>query len=387
VRQLEVIASLAALAVLVGYGQTVAAQSVPAEAPAPELELLPPGPLPGKRVRGDFRVPGVGLIRHAQRLAIAGSGPRRTALLIARGARGELCLAGDVGERRPRALFTCMRRWDRPPLLVRAGVGGRSRTEAEWISLVGLVRPEVRRVTVESQVGDISHPRLLAWRGFPWKAYGVRPAFRSRLPSHVWAEDAAGKAVQDVDLGWLYGAACGQQNAPPCTRRRRRAGEWATVRDPTTRSQTDFIKRSGGVRAKRLVFDHPVVRRLVAGQAFSTDPVAEWSRCNGKRIGAVVSIRLVKPVSFEGDVPVYANDDSDRSAYLEGVAHIRVENALAWDVYVDLNRRRVVAIYVEPSPFDPRGGKESPPKVEFQLIQPLHPAGGPDSGNCGKQRD
>ena len=376
-------AMIAVVAGLVWAGGASAQTAPPA--PPLELERLAPGPLPGTQVRGHFRVPGVGAVRHAQRLLVAGIGARRATLLIARGGRDELCFAAVVGPRVRRALFTCLKRWDRPPLLIRAGVGGRSRARTEWMSLVGLVRSDVGAVVVQSQQGVISHPRLREWPGFPWKAYATPPAFRHRFPSTVWAQDASGAAIQDVDLGWAYGAACGQQGAPPCTPRRR-AGSWSTVRDPITRAQTRFIEGAGGVRAKRLTFDNPIVRTLVAGQAFSIDTVAEWSRCNGRRIGAVVPIRLTKPIVFEGEVPVQANDDTNRSAYLEGVAHLRVENAISFDIYVDLNRRKVVSVGLGIRAPDLTGTKPPPPKVDFKLIGPLRPAGGPDSGDC-QQRD
>ena len=114
----------------------------------------------------------------------------------------------------------------------------------------------------------------------------------------------------------------------------------SAIRDSLEERQSNFVRRRGGRRAKQLAFDHPVLRQLVAGQAFSFEGVAEWSRCNGRRIGAVLRLRLVRPVSFDGQVPVRGNDDTDRAAYLEGIGNLRVEGATNFDVYVDLNRRR-----------------------------------------------
>jgi hypothetical protein len=110
------------------------------------------------------------------------------------------------------------------------------------------------------------------------------------------------------------------------------------------------------------------------------------SRCNGRRIGAVLRIRLVRPVSFDGQVPVHGNDDTDRSAYLEGIAHLRVEGATNFDVYVDLNRRRVVHIGPGITLLGPDGREPPPPKVDMQVIGALKPAGGPDS-KCPKYKD
>jgi hypothetical protein len=188
--------------------------------------------------------------------------------------------------------------------------------------------------------------------------------------------------VQQIDLGWTYGAACGEQGAPRCTRRRLRSGSWSAVRDPLARGTTSFVRRGGDVRAKRLTFDQRVVRQLVAGQSFSIGRIAEWSKCNRDPIGAIVQFRLVRPVDFDGDVPVHDYDADSHTAYLQGVAHLRVEHAVSFDIAVDLNRRKVVGIAVG---IDDDGAPK--PKVDFKLVGELHPAGGPDSGNCAEQGD
>jgi hypothetical protein len=377
-RPLLVVAFVAALCAWGGGGAEPEAQTVP---PPLELERLPPGPLPGVQVRGDFRVPGRGAVHYARRLIVTGKGPRHMALLIARGSHHELCFTAVVGAPIRRALFTCLERWDRPPMLIRVAAGGKSQKETQWLALVGLVRREVTRVTVMSQVGVRSHPRLSAWRGFPWKAFGTPTAFRYRLPSEVYARNSTG-TVQQVDLGWSYGAACGQQLAPRCTARRLRAGSWAAVRDPLARGTAPFIRRKGGLQAKRLTFDHPIVRQLVAGQAFSIARIALWSKCNQDLIGAVVPFRLVRPIDFEGDVPYRQYEASAHTAYLEGVAHLRVERAVSFDVYVDLNRRKVVGIVLG---IDDSGMPK--PKVDVKIVGELHPAGGPDPGDCGPEGD
>lgn len=376
----------ALIAVVAGLSvAAMAGAAAPAPPPPLELERLPAGPLPGTQVRGHFRVPGVRATRFARRLIVTGSPTRRLALLIARGKRGELCFSAVAGRRVRRALFTCMKRWDRPPLLVRAGVGGKRQTVEDWMSLAGLVRSEVAQVVVESQQGGdpLERPRLRAWPGFPWKAFATRPASRHHFPNMVWALGQDDGVMQGVDLGWAYGPACGEdRRRPPCTARRRHSGPWSAVRDSLGERQSDFVRRRGAARAKRLAFDHPAVRQLVAGQPFSFHGVAEWSRCNGRRIGAVLEIQLTAPVSFDGEVPVYANDESNRFAYLEGVARLRMQGATSLHVYVDLNRRRVVHIGPGITLPGPDGREPPPPKVELQVLGPLKPAGGPDSGNC-----
>lgn len=380
----------ALIAIVAGFlAAAAAAASAPSAPPPLELERLPAGALPGVQVRGHFRVPGLGETRFARRLIVTGSGARRVALLVARGRRGELCYAGVAGRDRT-ALFRCLARWDRPPLILLAGAGGNRKPVNHWLSVIGLVRSEVKEVVVQRQWGGdpLLRPRVISWPGFPWKAFGTRPAFRHHFPSIVWAMDASGNPIQDVDLGWVYGPACGEdRRLPPCTPRRRHSGPWSAIRDSLEERQSTFVRRRGGRRAKQVAFDHPAVRQLVAGQAFSFDGVAEWSRCNGRRIGAVLRLQLVRPVSFDGEVPVYANDDTNRVAYLEGVARLHIEGATNFDVYVDLNRRRVVHIgpgITLPGPDD----REPPkPKVDLQLIGALKPAGGPDSGDCGKYKD
>jgi hypothetical protein len=379
-RPLLLVASIAALG---GSGGSANAEPPARTVPPPlELERLPPGPLPGVQVRGDFRVPGRGVVHYARRLIVTGKGPRRAALLIARGSREELCLTALVGAPVRRASFGCFKRWDRPPMLIRVAVGGRSERATEWLALVGLVGREVKRVTVRSQAGGVkSHPRLHVWRGFPWKAFATPTAVRYRLPNEVYARDQSG-TVQEVDLGWTYGAACGEQGAPRCTPRRLRAGSWSAVRDPLARGTAPFIRRTGGLRAKRLAFDHSIVRQLVAGQAFSIGRIALWSKCNGDLVGAVLPFRLVRPVDFEGDVPLRRYDANSHTAYLEGVAHLRVERAVSFDIYVDLNRRKVVGIELG---IDDSGVPR--PKVDMAIVGELRPAGGPDSGNCAELGD
>jgi hypothetical protein len=153
-------------------------------------------------------------------------------------------------------------------------------------------------------------------------------------------------------------------------RRGRSRGKWAEARDPMP-----FANGRGGSRSKRLATDHPVVRQLIAGQAFSIDSVARWTRCNGRLNGAVVPIRLSTPVTFKGDVPVHGN--GKKTAYTEGIAHLRVEHAVFFRIYVDLNRNKVVGIYPEDDGFDGcDGGRPSrtsscsescdPPAVRIQ---------------------
>jgi hypothetical protein len=324
-------------------------------------------------------------VHYVSRLLVTGKGTRRTALLIARGRHKELCFTAVVGSRIRHASLSCLKRWDRPPMLVRVAVGGRSRKATDWLTLVGLVRREVTRVDVRSQASTWSRPPLRAWRGFPWKAYALPHETRGRFPSDVRARYGS-REVQGLDLGWSYGAACGEQGAPRCTRKRLRVGRWAAVRNPLARGTSRFIRRTGAVEAKRIAFVHPVVRQLVAGQPFSIGKIAEWSKCSGDPIGAILPIRLAEPIDFEGDVPYRQFDAPSRVAYLEGVAHLQAKRAIAFDVDVDLNRKKVAGVgpgvhFMEPGNGVPRQS------VDLKVIGELRPAGGPDTGDCGQQGD
>jgi hypothetical protein len=369
------------------------AQNVP---PPLAPELLPPGPLPGKRVHGDFRGTGLGQAREVREVAVAGRGSRRTALLIARGAQGQLCFAVTIGPRARRPSFTCLTRWDRPPLLLRVAIGGRARDLTDWFTLVGLVRQEVGRVSFESQRGSTKTIRLRAWGGFPWKAFAVTTRRRGDLPSSVLVRDAAGIPVQEAELGFVYGSPCRDRHSPTRVvgektpkncKGRRRVRAWSDERDPIAGAQAQRINRGVGTRSKRIAFDHATVRGLVSGQAFSIDSVILWTKCKGDGlIGAIVPIRLTKPVSFEGDVPFRGYEARSRSAYVEGVMHVRAQGLLSLWIAVDLHRRAVVGIEFFPADFG-SVTEVPPPAIEKTIVQQPEPAGGPDSGNCESKGD
>ena len=354
-----------------------AAVLMPSPAPALEPERLPPGPLPGKPTR----VKVGGSVRDAKELIAVGRRHQRTRLLIGRGRSDQLCV-GAVTAGRRRARMQCMESWDRPPLLVREGVGGGSRAKTNWVSLVGLVRADVARVTVESDRFANRTLQLQGATGFPWKAFAVSPTstdLRGRdLPHSIRARDAAGAVLQRVDLGWA--------DRPPCDERRRgcrsraqRRGRWSDARDPIAAKQAPYITRVGGKRSKRIALAHPAVAQIVAGQPFSFDAVAIWTQCNDKLIGGVVPIDLSRPITFEGDVPLHGYRNG--SAYLEGVWHIRAQNAVGFRVYVDLRRQRVVGISPDYDTLDVREGGRPAPTVDYTIVQPPRPVG-KDSGDC-----
>jgi hypothetical protein len=389
-------AAIAALSIS-GPSSGNAASSAQSLSPPLMPEVLPPGPLPGKQVRGVFRGTGLAQTPDVHELATTGSGSRRTALLIARGERDQLCFAVTVARAR-KASFTCLASWDRAPMLLRVGIGGEARDLTDWFALVGLVRQDVSRVTFDSQHGStpIRTLRLGSWSGFPWKAFAFTSRRRGNLPNTVLMRDASGLPVQEIDLGWVYGSPCEDRHSPTSVvgqktpakcKGRRRLRAWSDERDPLGARQAAQIRRGGGTRAKRVAFDHPTVRALVAGQAFSIDGVALWEKCKGHgMIGAILEIRLTKPVSFEGDVPVEGYKASSHTAYVEGVMHVKAQGLLSLWVAVDLSRRAVVGIHFWPADF---GSVTEVPKptIETKIVQEPKPAGGPDSGNCESKGD
>ena len=215
---------------------------------------------------------------------------------------------------------------------MRLGAGGGSRAKTNWLSVVGLVRADTARVTIETDRFENRAVRLEAPPGFPWKAFALAPS-RSDRPLSVRARDAAGGVLQRVDLSWGFRAPC-EERRKGCRTRAHRRGRWSAARDPLAAGQTPFIRGGGGARSKRIATDHPAVRQVVAGQPFSFDRVAHW-----------------------GDV-------------------------IGFRVYVDLNRKRVVGISPEDDSLDGREGGRPPPAIDYTVVQPLRPAGGRDSGDC-----
>ena len=90
-------------------------------------------------------------------------------------------------------------------------------------------------------------------------------------------------------------------------------------------------------------------------------------------------LRLSRPITFEGDVPLHGYRNGSR--YLEGVWHLRIENAIGFRIYVDLGRRRVVGISPDSDSLDGSEGDRPPPKMTYSIVQPPRPVG-KDSGDC-----
>jgi hypothetical protein len=387
---------------LLAFGAFVAVSSfaaggdaapVPPEGPPLTVEQLPPAPLPGKIVHGRFRGPGLGRFREANRLISTGRGYRRTALLAARGPGGQLCLGATAGSTRG-ASFRCLARWDHPPFIARMGIGGKRRDRIGWIATVGVARVgTVVRVTAETQRGDLVNPKLQAWPGFPWTAFAVFTR-HGNLATELRPHNAAGNALQRIDLGYAYDSPCPDYGlVAPVSRPKTKAickggaklNRWTAVRDPVAERQAPTINGPYGTRAKRLAFDHPAVRRFVAGQSFAIDGVALWTNCDQRRLGAVVDVVLTTPVDFEADLPVIGGDGRTKTAYEEAIAHMRARNMGTFWVKVDLNRSRVVAVNPEPDLHE--SGFPDLAIDEYRLVTPMRPAGGPNRRECPKSGD
>ena len=350
---------------------------VPSPAAALELERLPPGPLPGKPVQ----VKVGGSVRDVRELVAVGRRAQRIRLLIGRGRSDQLCV-GAITSGRRRARMQCLASWDHPPLIARVAVGGGSRAKTNWLGVVGVVRADVAAVTAETDRSENRAVELHGAPGFPWKAFAVPPTstdLRGRDLIHsVRARDAAGAVLQRIDTGWAHRAPC-EKRKRGCPTRAQRRGRWSDARDPVAAAQAPFITRRGGTRAKRVATDHPAVQQMVAGQPFSFGAVALWSKCGGGLIGGVVRIRLSRPINFEGDVPLHGYRNG--AAYLEGVWHIRAQNAIGFMIYVDLGRNRVVGISPDNDSLDGREGGRPAPTFDFTIVQPLRPVG-KASGDC-----
>jgi hypothetical protein len=276
-------------------------------------------------------------------------------------------------------------------MLALVGVGGRRRDRTTWVTAVGLARVGVVHDITTDRL-DATPVPLRSWAGFPWAAFAASSTRRGWFTGEVRARNPAGVTLQRISTSWAWDSPCPDysevvpvprpKTKPGCGRRGKRR-HWSAARDPVAAQQGRAINGSYGNRAKRLAFAHPTVLGFVAGQPFAIDATALWTKCNRRRLGAVVQVVLSKPISFEADLPVTSYRHKRHTAYREGIAHFRVRDMTFFWVYVDLNRRRVVAIYPEPDLYE--SGQPELHIDEFRLITPLRPAGGRDSGNCASR--
>lgn len=197
-------ASVATLAAVVAGGWTKQA-SDSAEAAA-AATWTPGGQLPGVpigltrasaavRAGVDAAVafsPGVdrSSVREVVAGGVFGSGMR---LVTARGPGGLPCVS-FVTDRGGARQFSCFEPRGEKGALVRfVGDGGTTIGKVEWVSLVGMARNDVARVTLVTQDGSERQLPLNAARGFEYST-DVQAAF----PASLRAYDATGAVLEEI---------------------------------------------------------------------------------------------------------------------------------------------------------------------------------------------
>jgi hypothetical protein len=276
-----------------------------------------------------------------RRVLVTGRGVRQVPLYVGRTADGRLCVG-------TRGFFRCLGRLDAQPIYL---IGAFRST---WGAVVGLAGPEISRVTMALQQNERHVVRLRRLNDFAWRAFAFPPTGpNGRLPSDVYVEAGGGSRVVWIGLGWIYGKVGDSQDAP--------------VGEPRPRIRL----------AKALAFADPRVRRLLP-PTYLLEAPANWTGCRGRTIGAIVTLRLFRPISIDEDLPfVSFAPVQNTHAYAEGVVHLRADGITELEVGVDLARRRVISI-------DPGG--ESIHAHELRIVQPLTAAGAPAPGGCPRSK-
>jgi hypothetical protein len=135
-----------------------------------------------------------GIDKASLREAVAGGGVgSRMRLITARGPGGAPCVSfvTDSGAARQ---FSCLDSTaGDSPLLRFVGDGGTTLGVVEWVSLVGLARSDVARVTLVAQDGSERELALNSSRGF---AYST--SYRPEFPASLRAYDATGSLIAEV---------------------------------------------------------------------------------------------------------------------------------------------------------------------------------------------
>lgn len=335
------------------------------------------GPLPGKLAEGVFRDEKGRPLSDVHELVFAESGTLRVELLLGRQG-GVPCIGARLAHARS-AELDCFEHWENPPLVARVVVGGETRRRTDWLAVLGLTQKPTSRLVLHPQAGNTTALTLRAWPGFQWRAFATITE-SGNLGNMLVAHDADGAAVVQVGLSFAYNPPCRQGNDDVCARTPPIPGPWSETRDPVRAAS------GTGDAASEIVFEHPAIRRLAAGQTFFVNPTASWQKCNGDPLGAHMSLRFWPAISFEGEIPTHAYaEDGEDVAYREGRAHVEAENITAVDVWIDLNRRRVVGIDLEAfDAYDVMSEKEdvSTEIDERDVLEEPKPAGGYDDADA-----
>jgi hypothetical protein len=334
--------------------------------------------------------------------------------LIAGRSRGNRLCAGAGSPLSGETAVRCLSAGERPPVIGFFAMSGRARPDAAAVrrsekltgtisvpgpgtdnpllrhrlgvqssSVVGLADPSTARVVLVLQNFSRKTLKLRRLPGLPWRAFSAGPYENiasdpgelSGLPSSLIAFDLRGRKLDEVELSWGY------PNCRPdlCSYKSTKTGSWVIVRDPVASQQSARITVALQRQVRRLLFSDANVRQIVSGRQYSLGPLGYWQKCNGTMIGVDADVLLAYPVSIKGSLPYTFYENGTGSAYLEGRAFFDVENVRDLVVGIDLNRKKVVSI-------DPTIGDG----VVVRSMRPVgvrHPAGGPDTANCGSEGD
>jgi hypothetical protein len=345
--------------------------------PAPHFDPVEiRGPLPGKLAEGVFRDEKGRPLSEVHELLFAETGRLRVELLLGRQG-GVPCIGARLADARG-AELDCFERWENPPLVARVVVGGETRRRTDWLAVLGLTQKPTSRLVLQPQAGNATALTLRAWPGFPWRAFATITE-AGNLGNMLVAHDTDGDLVAQVELSFAYNPPCLQRNEDVCAHRPPIPGPWNETRDPVQAAS------GTGHAASEFVFEHPAIRRLAAGRTFFVNPTAMWQKCNGQPLGAHMSLRFSPATTFEGEIPIHAYaEEGEDVAYQEGRARVEAEGIKAVDVWVDLNRRRVVGIDLEAfNAYVMSENEEVSTEInEWNVLEEPKPAGGHDDGDA-----
>jgi hypothetical protein len=139
-------AALCALALAACGGEP---RADPAPPPEPSPLRLPTGELPDTPLPGSFVDERRAPLTDVHVLAGAGTGPFRVHLLLGRSLTGAPCVGLRTAA--DESTLDCLEPWERPPLVVKVGVGGAGKRSADWLAVAGIAAHEVDAVEVETQ--------------------------------------------------------------------------------------------------------------------------------------------------------------------------------------------------------------------------------------------
>ncbi len=304
------------------------------------------GLLPGTHVPLSPAARAAGAVEVHQ-VAVTGGGARRVPLLVGKTADGRLCVGSG-------SFFRCLTRDDAQPAYLLATYGAKR----QWGTVVGLLSPGIRAEFGSQGNGGKLTPHVTSWRGFPWRAVTVPVSGpNGNLPGIVNLFAPGSSRGVFVDMFFVE-SAC-RTGPKRCTG----DSPMAPV------GLTDARLRA----ARALALHDPRVAGLL-GSTTRIVQASPWSSCGHVRLGAVIDISLLRPISVKGDFPFISfGKEKKAHAYAEGVLHVDADGMDSVAVSVDLTRHRVVSI-------DTSGDK--PVVHGYSIVKPPVPAGPRDTAVC-----